>query len=92
MSLEKRKFKYKLSGFEQMWGELQRLEEREIILIETLKDMGDAIDNESRGDIGQLLQDCLNDLHDSPGKSAGFKMIENMGLEFYERAKEQFGE
>ncbi len=39
MSSEKRKFKYKLSGFEQMWGELERLEEREVILMKYLRRM-----------------------------------------------------
>ena len=92
MSSTKRKFKYKLSGFEQMWEELQRLEDREIIMVETLKDMVDVFNNKSDADVNELLQACLQDLRGVPGKSAGFKMIENMGLEFYEKAKQEFSE
>ena len=91
MSSKKRKFKYKLSGFEQMWDEIQRLEEREIILIETLKEMIDVFNNKSDTDANDLLQECLRDLRAAPGKSAGYKMIENMGIDFYEKAKDEFG-
>lgn len=92
MSSKKRKFKYKLSGFEQMWTEINRLEEREIILVETLKDMIDVFNNKSDANANDLFQECLIDLREAPGKSAGYKMIENMGLDFYEKAKDEFGE
>ena len=87
MSSEKRKFKYKLSGFEQMWEEIQRLEEREIVLVETLKDMIDVFNNKSDADANVLFQECLLDIEQAPGKSAGYKMIESMGLEFYEKIR-----
>lgn len=89
MSSEKRKFKYRLSGFEQMWAELERLEEREMILITALSEMSDTNDTDDRGD---LFQHTLHHLRDVPGKSAGYKMIETMGIEFYEKAKGQFGD
>ena len=89
MSSEKRKFKYKLSGFEQMWTEIERLEEREMLLIRTLQLLAEDDLPHPRE---RYVQAVLNNLQKIPGKSAGFKMIENMGLEFYEKAKGQFGE
>lgn len=86
MSLEKRKFKYKLSGFEQMWNELERLEGREILLVKALKLM--MAENLTRPR-DEIYQDVLTALQSIPGKSAGFKMIENMGIEFYEVMKEK---
>jgi len=85
MSSEKRKFKYKLSGFEQMWDEIERLEGREIILVKALKLMMADDLTRSRDEI---YQDVLTALQSIPGKSAGYKMIENMGIEFYEITKE----
>lgn len=92
MSSTKRKFKYKLSGFEQMWNEIERLEEREMILITTLNNMRDIHNGKLDEDSDRLFQACLDELHKFPGKSAGFKMIESMGLDFYKKAKDQFGD
>lgn len=88
MSSKKRKFKYKLSGFEQMWIEIERLEEREEILVRALQMM-------AQGDLqiprSEYMQTILELLQQVPGKSAGYKMIENMGLDFYEKAKDLNG-
>jgi len=89
MSSEKRKFKYKLSGFEQMWTEIERLEEREELLIRTLQTL-------AQDDLplprSEYIQAALTNLQKIPGKSAGYKMIENMGIDFYEKAKCQFSD
>ena len=88
MSSEKRKFKYKLSGFEQMWLEIERLEEREELLIRTLQLLAEDDLPHPRS---EYIQAALTNLQKIPGKSAGYKMIQNMGIEFYENAKDQFG-
>jgi hypothetical protein len=87
MSSTKRKFKYKLSGFEQLWEELERLEEREEILVRTLKIM---MEDDSPHSRATYYQAALNNLSKIPGKSAGYKMIENMGIDFYEKVKDEF--
>lgn len=94
MSSEKRKFKYKLSGFEQMWNELERLEAREVIMMDFLKRMLDAYREESewRPTPDQVMQAMLEEMNNQPGKSRGYKMIEQMGLEFYEVLKEKLND
>lgn len=94
MSSEKRKFKYKLSGFEQMWAELERFEKREMLMLAYLDRMVMATKPKPTWEQTpeEIFLELLDEMSKLPGKSAGYKMIESMGVDFYEKAKEQFGE
>jgi hypothetical protein len=96
---KKRMFKYKLSSFEQIFGELERLEKREVVIIKYLDrvlklvksndpDMADAI--------FQVLQVMFDEISQQPDQSPGFHMIETMGVDFYETMRkelyEEYGE
>ena len=87
---EKRKFKAKLTGFEQLWNELERLEAREEILVRTIGSLMDARRGDfPKEDFEKLFQSCANKIKEIGGRSRGFKMIERMGIEFYDEFKKE---
>lgn len=93
---EKRKFKYKLSSFEQMFNEIERVEAREAILIKYLnrvmrlakscKVTADAVgyDPDLARVLYEILQVMFDELSQHPDKNPGYKMMETMGVDFYE--------
>ncbi len=90
---EKRKFKYKLSSFEQLFNEIERLESREAILIKYLSRIMKVVENPNwHGDeaklvVVEILQVMFDEIAQQPDKSYGFNMIEQMGIDFYEQMK-----
>ena len=95
----KRKFHYKLKSFDQLFQEIERLEEREAILAKTLVRImelakacsvtADSVsyDKDLAENLGEIIQDLLDEMAKMPSKSKGYTMIENMGVDFYEELR-----
>ena len=91
-SRRKRQFKYKLSSFEQMFNELERMEAREEILIKYLTrvmKLAQCNDPDLPAALYEVLQVMFDEIARHPDKSPGFVMIENMGIDYYEKMKKE---
>jgi len=86
----KRRFQYKLKSFDQIFGELERLGAREAVMIKYLARLLQIVKSPTLGDedtkaaIHEVLMVLFDEMKQQPDMSPGFKMIDQMGVEFYE--------
>lgn len=86
----KRRFKYKLKSFDQIFGELERVENREAILIKYLSRIMKVVENpswegnEAKQVVVEILQVMFDEMQKQPDMSPGYLMIRDMGVDFYE--------